>query len=168
MAKWSDQIPEWAKQGVVDLKNYDLRVLWHGQTRGWGDNWPMLTLASPFFGLWHEYFGRHLGGFPWAFSALLSGRIKQMNVPESRPEHFDPSFSPTAGYRALLPRWSDAYEHDPGHREKMTQRFQQLLADLRGSRFSHDSGASGPAPVGYIFSNYDEAIRRNGKPRSGR
>ena len=95
-----DEIPEWSKKGPVSISNYDHRVRWHGQIKQWGDKWPMLRADGPTFRIWHEYFVHHLGGKPWAFQALESGRIKQMNIPEERPEWFDPSFVPSQTSRS--------------------------------------------------------------------
>lgn len=58
-----------------------------------------------------------------------------------------------------------------GYRERMTARFEQLLDDLANQRLKHlgrfkDSGEQGPAPVGTVFNNYDEAVRRHGIPTS--
>ena len=122
----SDEIPEWAKKGPVTLRNYDYRVMWHGQTKKWGDGWPMLKFGASNFPVWHEYFYCHLGGFPWCFQALLDGKIKQMNIPEARPEWFDPSFVPSIGYRIV----SKDQEVSPEEDERIRTKFAGLMKSL--------------------------------------
>jgi hypothetical protein len=42
---------------------------------------------------WMQYFIRHLGGFPRQVRMFVEGYIGALNVPENRPEEFDPAFS---------------------------------------------------------------------------
>lgn len=114
--------------------------------------------------VWHEYFAGHLGGFPWAMRALLAREIWGMTVPEQLPQWFDPSFTPDARYRIRLP--DETEEFTTEHRAMMSARFDQLIDDLKRGRLSSDSGERGPAPVGTIFANFDEAVRRHGKPQN--
>jgi hypothetical protein len=94
-------MPDWARTGPIDLRNYNYRAEKHCADRSAarGGEHPTVTLTSPDFMLWREYFDRHLGGRPWAFKALLDGRINSMTLPEQQPQRFDPSFVPRAGWR---------------------------------------------------------------------
>lgn len=92
-------IPEWAKNGPVTLKNYDLRVELHGKIKAWGDKWPMLSNDENYpetadRGAWDLYFRDHLGGFPPTYRLFRDGRIRYLNLPERTPELFDTSYLP--------------------------------------------------------------------------
>ena len=99
------QIPDWAMKGPIDLKNYNYRAEKHCVERSSkrGGEHPTITRDSPDFLLWREYFERYLGGRPWAFKALLDGRISSMTLPEPMPQWFDSTFEPTAGWRPARP-----------------------------------------------------------------
>lgn len=123
------EIPDWAKQGPIDLKNYNFRVEWHCvqcSTKRAGVH-PTITLGSNNFRLWHEYFAVHLGGLPWAMRALIDGQIQVMSVPEDIPQWFDPSFTPSADYRVVLPRDPEVSEEEDA---RMRQKFADLLRSL--------------------------------------
>lgn len=91
-------IPDWAKTGPVDLKNYDLRAEWYGATiKQWGDGWPFLShdpaiAATADEYAWDRYFYEHLGGYPKSYRLFRNKFIRYFNVPEARPELFDPSY----------------------------------------------------------------------------
>lgn len=122
------EIPEWAKAGEIGLRNYDLRVEAHNAERSAkrGGSHPIITRKSTEFRLWHEYFARHLGGFPWAFQALLDEKIESMTLPEQEPQWFDPSFAATPGYRVPPPPPEPTEEQ----RLRMKAKFAALLATL--------------------------------------
>src|SRR5262245_15143506 len=97
MAKQTS-IPEWAKKGAVSVKSYDLRVLWYGiEVKQWGDHWPFLSRdpelpGSADEGAWDAYFRDHLGGFSPSYRLYRDGVVGHLNVPEVRPELFDPTY----------------------------------------------------------------------------
>mgnify|MGYP001613941793 CR=1 FL=1 len=159
------KIPEWAKKGPISLKNYDYRVEQHNASHSVerGGEHPIISLDSHEFPLWHEYFTSHLGGLPWAMRAVINKEIWSMTVPEKIPQWFDSSFIPNPKYRVQLPKDPED-EYSPHHRQHMVQRFDQLMDDLLNGRLTRDSGEQGRAPEGTIFSNFDEAVRRHGRP----
>lgn len=160
-------MPDWAKRGAVSVRNYDHRAMQYGLDKQWKDSWPTIAIGGEGFREWFEYFARHLGGMPWAFQALLMREIAQMNMPEMLPQHFDPSFTPTPGYQ---PRWRTQREADYSqeHKDRMAELFQGLLYEMRqrGVDDWERWKQLGPAPAGTVFSDYDEAVARNGVPRS--
>lgn len=123
------EIPDWAKTGPIDLKNYNYRCEAHCAQRSVqrGGMHPTITLASPDFRLWHEYFAEHLGGLPWCMGALIDKNIESMVVPEQVPQWFDPSFAPTPGYRPVLP--SDPVV-SPEEAERIRRSFAGLLRSM--------------------------------------
>ncbi len=151
--------------GPISLKNYDYRVEQHNALHSAerGGEHSYITLGSPDFPVWHEYFTSHLGGLPWAMQAVIDKEIWSMTLPEKLPQWFDPSFIPNPKYRVQLPRDPEE-EYSPEHRQHMTQKFNQLLDDLMNGRLTRDSGVQGHAAPGTIFSNFDEAVRRHGRP----
>jgi len=151
--------------GPISLKNYDYRVEQHNYQHSVerGGEHPTISLDSPDFPVWHEYFEVHLGGLPWAMNAIINKEIWSMTVPEKLPQWFDISFVPNPKYRVQLPRDEDEY-FSPEHRRNMVERFNQLMDDMKHGRLTRDSGEQGHAPEGTIFSNFDEAVRRHGKP----
>ena len=94
------EIPEWAKTGPITLTNYDLRAEAYGaKVKQWGDSWPFLshdkdTKPTANEKLWADYFWEHLGGYPPSFQIFRDGTIRYYNVPDERPEVFDPSYRP--------------------------------------------------------------------------
>lgn len=139
------EIPEDQKAAPISLQNYNLRAEWHGKNKG-ASTFPTIALGSQSFPAWHEYFAKHLEGFPWAMRALMERRIQSMTVPEERPEWFDPSFTPDPRYRPRIP---DVYE-GPGNRDV----FAEILTELR-SRMAE------PPPPG----SYHDLVAKHGKPR---
>ena len=93
-------IPAWAQVGPISLKNYDLRAEWDGaKVKQWGDSWPFLshdpdTRATADEEAWMSYFWDHLGGLPLSAEIFRTDVIRFLNVPEERPEIFDPSYVP--------------------------------------------------------------------------
>ena len=90
-------IPDWAKRGPISVSNFDFRSELHGFIKKWGDKWPYLsnneTVSSTAdHGAWDQYFRDHLGGFPKTYVMFRDGAIRYMNLPEARPEVFDPSY----------------------------------------------------------------------------
>lgn len=132
------EIPDWAKTGPIDLKNYDYRAEWHCADRSpkRGGAHPIIKLGSPEFPAWHEYFVRHLGGVPWAMKALIAGDIESFTAPEQMPQWFDPSFEPTLGYRPVLPR-------DPEVSEE--RRFTRYSDDELRKRYAEQCGEKSDA-----------------------
>src|SRR5215475_5692870 len=98
------EIPLWAKQGPINLKNYDLRVENYGaEIKKWRDHWPFLSSdpgwpSTADHGAWHYYFESHLGGFPPSYQAFMLGKMKFLNMPEATPELFDTSFEAWTTY----------------------------------------------------------------------
>jgi hypothetical protein len=94
-------IPDWAMKGPIDLRNYNYRAEKHcaGFSAKRAGEHPTITRDSKNFMVWREYFERYLGGRPWAFKALLDGRIQSMTLPEELPQWFDPTFTATPGWR---------------------------------------------------------------------
>lgn len=151
--------------GPISLKNYNYRVEQHNAEHSSkrGGEHPTIALDSPEFPLWHEYFTSHLGGLPWAMNAIINKEIWSMTVPEKIPQWFDPSFEPNPKYRVYLPKDVEE-EYSPEHRRHMVQKWNQLLDDLMNRRLTRDSGTEGHSAPGTIFSNFDEAVRRHGRP----
>jgi len=89
-------MPEWAKLGPIDVRNYNFRAEAHcaRASGGRGGIHPTITRNSSDFAVWNEYFRRHLGGLPLPFKMLMDGDIREMTVPETVPQWFDPSFVP--------------------------------------------------------------------------
>ena len=93
-------IPTWAKEGKVNLKNYDLRAELHGaKIREWKQEWPFLShkaerRATANEHAWDLYFRDHLKGFPPTYQLFRDGIIEYFNVPEATPELFDKSYQP--------------------------------------------------------------------------
>jgi hypothetical protein len=139
------EIPQEEKTAQISLSNYNLRAEWHGKNKS-ATTYPTITIGSQWFPAWHEYFAKHLGGFPWAMRALMERKIQVMTVPEERPEWFDPSFTPDPRYRPQLPDMRD----DPGDREIAAK----ILAELRASL------AERPPP-----GSYPDLLEKHGKPR---
>lgn len=93
-------MPEWAKKGPISARNYGYRAEAHcalksAERKGIH---PTITLQSPDFKLWYEYFTTHLGKLPLAFVFLLDATILEMTLPEPVPMWFDPSFEPTPNF----------------------------------------------------------------------
>lgn len=94
------EIPDWAKRGPVTLQNYDLRVEWYGaKIKQWRDSWPFLsrdqeTPATADEVAWDRYFTAQLGGYPPSYRLFRQGVIRFYNVPEARPETFEPGYTP--------------------------------------------------------------------------
>ena len=92
------EIPDWAKKGPVTLRNYDLRCEWYGaKIKQWGDNWPFLSKDPDFSSTadeaaWERYFLKWLHGFPPSYQLYRRGVIKYYNLPEARPELFEPAY----------------------------------------------------------------------------
>jgi len=93
-------IPIWAKEGKITLKNYDLRAELHGaKIKEWKKNWPFLShkaerQATADEHAWDLYFRDHLGGFPPSYRLFRDGVIEFLNMPETRPELFDRTYQP--------------------------------------------------------------------------
>lgn len=151
------KIPDWAKHGPVDLANYDLRAAWYMQISGREEH-PYIENKSEGFADWYQYFARHLGGLPKTMQLLIAGKMNAMNVPERNPAIFDPSFQADPDYR--VPRTSFQVEHNP----EMAERFTRFVSDLMAGKFHRIGFDKEPAPMGTAFDNYDEALRRHGKP----
>lgn len=96
------EIPDWAKTGPITLMNYDLRMEWYGaKVKMWGNEWPFLShdpdvKSTANEDAWMSYFWDHLGGFPPSAKTFRDGVIRYLNVPESKPDFFDPSYAPKA------------------------------------------------------------------------
>lgn len=90
-------IPEWAKTGVIDVKNYHFRAEAHAARKSQerGGVHPTISLDSSDFQLWRRYFDVHLGGRPCVFRMLVDKAISEMTLPEQVPQWFDPSFDPS-------------------------------------------------------------------------
>ena len=93
------KIPDWVKKSPITLKTYDLRVLWYGEIKQWGDHWPFLSrdpdvAGSAVESAWDAYFRDHLGGFPPTYRLYRDGVIQHLNAPETLPELFDPTYKP--------------------------------------------------------------------------
>lgn len=93
-------IPEWAKTGMITLRNYPYRAELHcfersGERKG---THPTVKLENPEGKLWRQYFEVHLGGLPHCMVMLITERIIEMTVPEPVPMWFDPSFEPDPKY----------------------------------------------------------------------
>jgi len=63
----------------------------------WGNNWPFLShnpdmVSTADEEAWMAYFWDHLGGYPATAKLFREGAIRYLNVPEARPELFDPSY----------------------------------------------------------------------------
>ena len=99
----SRAIPEQAKMGPIDLKNYSFRAEAHCALKSPGRQGahPAIKAGSKEFWLWNEYFDRWLGGRPFVFKMLLDAEpgAREMTVPEAEPQWFDPSFQPTPNWR---------------------------------------------------------------------
>ena len=85
--------------GPITPRNYDLRAEWYGvKIKQWRDKWPFLSRDPDVPSTadeiaWEVYFRDHLGAFPPVYSLYRNGGMKYMNVPEARPELFDPSYN---------------------------------------------------------------------------
>jgi hypothetical protein len=91
----------------------------------------------------------------------LAGDIQEMTVPEEKPEWFDPSWTDSRHYgETYLP---NALHRSAEEQNVMLVKFKGLLRDLKEGRLSQDSMEPGPAPPGTVFTNFDEAMRRNGR-----
>jgi hypothetical protein len=90
--------------GPITVKNYDQRMEAYGLKMGWEDNWPFLS-RDPMIegtadqGAWDLYFRDHLGGFPPTYRLFRDGVIRYLNMPEERPELFDPTYDPKLPFR---------------------------------------------------------------------
>lgn len=65
----------------------------------WKDNWPFLSndpevQATADKDKWELYFRDHLGGFPASYVLFRDGVIRYLNMPEAKPETFDPTYVP--------------------------------------------------------------------------
>jgi hypothetical protein len=96
-------MPDWAKTGPIDVRNYDYRAEKHcaDKSKSRDGMHPTIALESPDFRLWLEYFDRWLGGRPLCFRMLMDATIKEMTVPEPVPQWFDPSFVPGGARKAF-------------------------------------------------------------------
>lgn len=94
-------MPDWAKTGPIDVRNYSFRAEAHCALKSAERTGihPVITLDSGEFPAWQEYFDRHLGGRPKAFAMMLDATIREMTVPEQVPQWFDPSFAPQLGWQ---------------------------------------------------------------------
>ena len=92
------EIPAWAQTGPITLTNYDLRAEAYGvKVKQWGESWPFLSHEpseppTANEDAWSRYFWEHLGGYPKSFQLFRGGQIRYFNVPDERPELFDPSY----------------------------------------------------------------------------
>jgi hypothetical protein len=137
------EVPEWAQHGPITLQNYSFRAELHCKLMGRTEH-PTIVLGTTECERWRSYFQYHLGGYPQAMWMLIERQIKEMTVPESDPQVFDPNW------------------YDDG-------RTATLVVPLRHGRFiptdpDPKPGPNGVHPVGTILSNYDEAFRLYGKP----
>ena len=85
--------------GPITAKNFDERMKVYGMRMNWEDNWPFLSRDPNLEGTadkaaWELYFRDHLGDFPPTYRLFRDGVIRYLNVPEERPELFDPSYQP--------------------------------------------------------------------------
>jgi len=92
----------WAKTGAVTLENYDLRAEWIMSLASKGGNSEHSYLRLPgkcaedevvgdFWG-WLEYWLHFLGGLPRQPRMFIEGYLGALNVPNEKPEDFDPPF----------------------------------------------------------------------------
>jgi hypothetical protein len=123
-------IPDEHRSGPITRKNYNFRAekycADHSAERE-GIH-PTITLDSPQFPAWMEYFDRHLGGRPKAFQMLCAREIMEMTVPQRQPEWFDDSFKGKA--KSIEPEPPD----DPAARERMAKKLEQLAADMKAGK----------------------------------
>ena len=117
---------------------------------------PTITLASPEFPDWLEYFDHHLGRRPPTFQMLLEGEIDAFTVPERTPEWFDRTFVPAGEPSTTL-------DFDDDHRERMQQRAAAVLADIRRGndmrKLSPDEIARRAAHVAAVKAQIASGIR---------
>lgn len=66
----------------------------------------MISLKSPEFQAWQQYFEQHLEGRPTAFKMLLTGAIENMTVPEQLPQWFDISFVHDPKWVSIWPEYT--------------------------------------------------------------
>lgn len=94
-------MPEWAKTGPIDRRNYAFRAEAHCAQRAAerSSEHPTIRINTPEFRAWEQYFTRHLGGYPKAMQMLIDRSIVEMTVPEIQPEWFDPNFIPNPHYK---------------------------------------------------------------------
>jgi len=105
------EIPTWAMGGNVNLRNYDLRAEFYMKTRSDAGRKDTPYLRLPHlrsddevvgdFPGWMQYFMRHLGGYPRTVRMWLEGGLPALNVPEDKPEAFDPMFDRSPNF--LMP-----------------------------------------------------------------
>ena len=94
------EIPNWAREGKITLKNYDLRVEQYGaKIKEWKTEWPFLSHKPEVRAIadepaWDLYFRDHLKGFPPSYKLFRDGVIEFLNVPEAMPELFDKNYRP--------------------------------------------------------------------------
>lgn len=90
------EVPDWAKLGPIDLRNYPYRAEQHCRLKSPGREGfhPTIKRGTKECGLWERYFQKHLGGSPTAMRMLMDSSIQEMTVPEQLPQWFDASFAP--------------------------------------------------------------------------
>jgi hypothetical protein len=96
------EIPDWAKQGPIDLANYSFRAELHCRDRSKDRTGahPTIVRGTEEFRVWREYFEKHLRGYPRVMQLMLENPQdrREMTVPEKWPQWFDPSFKPDPKY----------------------------------------------------------------------
>lgn len=99
-------MPHWAKTGAIDHRNFVYRASAHCALKSSerGGEHPYITLDSASLPVWQEYFERHLGGHPVAFKTMLGKQTHAFTLPEELPQFFDPSFTPTPGWKPDQPK----------------------------------------------------------------
>lgn len=85
--------------GPITAKNYDQRMQAYGIKMALEDNWPFLSRdpnipATADEPAWDIYFRDHLKEFPPTYRLYRKGVIRYLNVPEAKPELFDPNYRP--------------------------------------------------------------------------
>ena len=90
-------IPDWAKRGPIDRKNFVYRAELHCSVKSEERKGahPTICKRMPEFAAWKAYF-EWLGGYSWVFQMILDDENpdREYTVPELQPEWFDASYSP--------------------------------------------------------------------------
>lgn len=154
------QIPEWAKLGMVTLRNYDLRA--EAMMARMDEPIPYIRLPHLIaededitgeLWPWLEYWIRHLGGLPRQPRMLIEGFIEALNVPTAHPEQFDPRFQCIAiwqrpnldTYRARLPRSPD---------ERLAGCFANLFVPTFAPQYAQCVERAKTAPISEWYFGY--------------